>query len=85
MDPRTKAQIITTVWTRGCSLPFYLDVMLICPFGGLRCSVVILYFWSLAKEIAVLFTAVVWDEKTCGRTASSSRLDDANSLLMVVM
>jgi hypothetical protein len=42
------------------------------------------YFWSLAEEIAVLYTAVVWNGKTCGRAASISRLDDANDLLMVV-
>jgi hypothetical protein len=44
-----------------------------------------LYFWSLAKEIAVLFAAVVWDEKTCGWIASASCLDNANGLPMVVM
>jgi hypothetical protein len=40
-------------------------------------------FWSLAT--AVLFTAVVWDGKTCGQAASASHLDDANDLLMIVV
>ena len=39
--------------------------------------------WSLAKQIAVLFTAVVWDG--CRWAASASRLDDANGLLMIVV
>jgi hypothetical protein len=41
-DPHTKAQIITAVWTRCSSPPFYLDIILICPFGGLCCGVVII-------------------------------------------
>jgi hypothetical protein len=42
-----------------------------------------LFFWSLVKQITVLFTAVVWDGKTCGRAASASRLDDVIGLLMI--
>jgi hypothetical protein len=42
-------------------------------------------FWSLAKQIAVLFMAVVWDGKACGRAASASCLDGANGLLMMVV
>ena len=41
-----------------------------------------LHFWSLAKEIAVLYTVVVWDRKACGQAASTSHLDNANGLLV---
>ena len=41
-----------------------------------------LHFWSLAKEIAVLYAIVVWDRKACGQAASTSRLDNANGLLV---
>ena len=36
----------------------------------------------VAKEIAVLYAVVVWDGKACGQAASTSRRDDANSLLV---
>ena len=32
---------------------------------------------SLAKQVAVMYTDVVWDENTHGRAASASCLDDA--------
>ena len=41
-DPRAKVQIITLVWTRRSSPPFYLDVVLLCPFSGFYCAVIII-------------------------------------------
>lgn len=60
-----------------CRLEFTLCVALI--------LMNMLFFWSLVKQITVLFMAVVWDRKTCGWAASASHLDNTNSLLMIVV
>lgn len=55
-------------------LLLYIGIYIICCINATN----ILYVRSSAEQIAVLYTAAVWDRKTCGQAVSTSHLDDAN-------
>ena len=55
-------------------LLLYVGIYIICCINAMN----MLYIRSSAEQIAVLYMAAVWDRKTCGQAASTSRLDDAN-------
>jgi hypothetical protein len=60
---------------QGCPMDYYCTLEFTSCVGLMLTNM--LYVWSSAKQIAMLYVAAVWDGKTCGQAASTSRLDDA--------